>query len=255
MCLGADTAHRLAYVNPRPSSHNGNNLGESEAFLIHMNTNDNIFRIDHLLRIDHLHVKRTQAELGALQPHTSTAAQIADDEPHHSRSSTKGNARGISSGRNSKLWISELVSASPNPVNTKTTTTLFFRPSSCIRVSLRIPFGPSSHISHPKRPDQRVERKAQIAEIASWPQRRVLVDADDAVKQQRWFAASLHPSGPITLIEGVTRVDGLFNGMACYGEGFRRIAKSRKCAPKAKVRGSNPLGRAIRGLLRCPRFA
>lgn len=35
-----------------------------------------------------------------------------------------------------------------------------------------------------------------------------------------------------------------FNGMACYGEAFRRIAKSKKCAPKAKVRGSSPLGRA-----------
>jgi hypothetical protein len=35
-----------------------------------------------------------------------------------------------------------------------------------------------------------------------------------------------------------------FNMMACYGEAFRRIAKSKKCAPKAKVRGSNPLGRA-----------
>ena len=50
---------------------------------------------------------------------------------------------------------------------------------------------------------KRVERDAQIAEIAGWPQRRVFIDADDAVKQQRWFAAPLHPSGPITLIEGV----------------------------------------------------
>ena len=39
-----------------------------------------------------------------------------------------------------------------------------------------------------------------------------------------------------------------FNMMACYGEAFRRIAKSKKCAPKAKVRGSNPLGRAINSM-------
>ena len=58
--------------------------------------------------------------------------------------------------------------------------------------------------SHPKRPDQRVKHDAQIAEIAGRPQRRVFVDADDAIKQQRWLlAASLHPRGAITVIEGV----------------------------------------------------
>ena len=70
----------------------------------------------------------------------------ADDQLHRS-GATKGNARGISSGRNSNPRISDLISASPNPVNTKTTTTSFFRPSSCragICVTLRIPFSPSS---------------------------------------------------------------------------------------------------------------
>jgi hypothetical protein len=93
---------------------------------------------------------------------------------------TKGNARGIGSGRNSNPRISELVSASPNPVNTKTTTTLFFRPSSCLCRHLRKPahsLQPVISISHPKRPDECVERKAQIAEIARRPQRRVFVDA------------------------------------------------------------------------------
>jgi hypothetical protein len=53
---------------------------------------------------------------------------------------------------------------------------------------------PIISVSHPKSPHQRVEREAQIAEIARRPQRRVLVDADDTVEQQRWFAASLHPN-------------------------------------------------------------
>ena len=71
-----------------------------------------------------------------------------------------------------------------------------------ICVTQRIPLGSSSQ-SHPKRPDERVERDAQIAKIAGRPQRCVFVDADDAIKQQRRFAASLHPSDPITLIEGI----------------------------------------------------
>jgi hypothetical protein len=41
---------------------------------------------------------------------------------------------------------------------------------------------PVISISHLKRPNQRVEREAQIAEIADRPQRRVLVDADDATR-------------------------------------------------------------------------
>jgi hypothetical protein len=61
---------------------------------------------------------------------------------------TNGNARGIGSGRNSNPRISELVPASPNPVNTKTTTTTFFfgrhRVCAGIGVTLRIPFSPSS---------------------------------------------------------------------------------------------------------------
>jgi hypothetical protein len=84
--------------------------------------------------------------------------------------------------------------------------TSFFWPPSCLCGHLRNPshsLQPVISISHPKRPDQRIEREAQIAEIAGRPQRRVFVDADDAVKQQRRFAASLHPSGSVTLIEGV----------------------------------------------------
>ena len=127
-----------------------------------MNTNDNIFRIDHLLRIDHLHVKRTQAELGALQPdgHSSTTAQSRTMSRTARARPQKGNARGISSGRDSNPRISELVSASRNPVNTKTTTTSFFRPSSCRCGHPRNParfLQPVISISHPKRPDQRVE--------------------------------------------------------------------------------------------------
>ena len=51
--------------------------------------------------------------------------------------------------------------------------TSFFRPSSCSCGHLRNSahsLQPVISISHPKRPDQRVEREAQIAEIADRPQ-------------------------------------------------------------------------------------
>jgi hypothetical protein len=60
----------------------------------------------------------------------------------------------------------------------------FSRPSSWRYVHRRNPAHSLQFvisISHPKRPNQRVEREAQIAEIARRPQRRVFVDADDAI--------------------------------------------------------------------------
>ena len=77
----------------------------------------------------------------------------------------KGNARGIGSGRNSNARISELVPASPSPVNTKTTTTSFFRSSSCRCGHLRIPaysLRPVISISHPKRPSRNFQQRLSL---------------------------------------------------------------------------------------------
>jgi hypothetical protein len=97
----------------------------------------------------------------------------------------KGNARGIAPGA---IPILEFRNSYPRrriPSTQKRQRPHFFWQSSCMCGHARNPAHSLRLVistSHPKRPDQRVEREAQIAEIADRPQRRVLVDADDATR-------------------------------------------------------------------------
>ena len=57
--------------------------------------------------------------------------------------------------------------------------------------------------AYAEHPHQRIQRHTKIAEILLWPHRRILVDADDAVDQQRRSPTRRETVIAIALVEGV----------------------------------------------------
>ena len=129
---------------------------------------------------------------------------MGPDDQLHRLVATKGNARGISSGRISDHPVSELLAQSSPTVNgfcCLFSACWILRSVAYRRVSAGISEMWKTPLSQPEHPHQRVQRYTQVAQILVRPTRRVLVGANSAVDDQRRPAASCERMFPVTLVE------------------------------------------------------